>query len=68
MNDRPRSRVEWLVTVMGLLTILIVLVYCSWRIKSQDRNWAEFRQYAYPRDARIEAKLDAIAKRLDATP
>jgi hypothetical protein len=66
-----RARIEWLVTVAGLVTLLVTLVYCGWIIVAQAQRVTRFEVYVHERDARWEryvertdASLKAITEQL----
>jgi hypothetical protein len=41
-------------TIAGMITVLVVLVYCGWVIASQERRWQRFEAHVHERDARWE--------------
>ena len=46
-----RSKIEWLAIIGGLITILVVLIYCGVLIRSSENRWTEFNHYVLKRDA-----------------
>jgi len=61
-----RSRIEWLTIIGGLVTIVIVMVYCAIRIQITGQWLQEHRTYIQQRDMQWEAATEQVKQHLDA--
>lgn len=60
----PRNRIEWLTVIGGMITIIIVLVYCGWRIQITQEWLEEHRNYVRTRDQRWDPLIRELQDHL----
>lgn len=59
----PKTRVEWITIIGGLISIFLVLVYCGWRIQMTSEWLSDHRAYIRARDVEWEAYMVRAEKR-----